>query len=221
MFRSFLHKLPQTILDCFRDRNLLWHALAIALTYACVTSGFDWLYFEHTRSSLLFAATLPASILGFFVPIILPAALYLIGTLRKDARMQRAGTAVAQAGIIAWLVSSTYKAFTGRIQPYFTPYYSHLPTVDISHQFHFGFWQHGIFWGWPSSHAAVACAGMVALLLLYAEKKFLCIILLLYIVYIAFAVSVSIHWFSDSLAGAIIGTTIGVAVAKSFLKKKF
>jgi len=221
MFRSFLYRLPQNTLACFRGKNLLWHALAIALTYLCVVSGFDWFYFEQTRASILFSLALPAALLGFFIPVILPLLLYVMGTFRKNARLRCAGAAIAQAGGLGWIVSSTYKVFTGRMQPYFTPYYNdHIPTLDISHQFNFGFFQHGIFWGWPSSHAAVAFASTVTLLCMYKEKGLVQLICVLYLAYIFFGVSISIHWFSDTLAGAIIGTVIGLVVAKSFLKKK-
>ena len=183
-------------------------------------SGFDWYYFEQTRSSALFSFALPAAILGFFLPIVLPVALYLVGEWRKNMRMQNTAAAVAQAGALGWIISSLYKVFTGREQPYFNLYYQHTPTLDTSHQFNFGFLQHGVFWGWPSSHATVALAGMVALTLLYSEKKILRTLVLLYLVYVIFGVSISIHWFSDTLAGTIIGTLVGVTVAKSFLKAK-
>lgn len=222
MIRLFCYKFFRNIAKCFWGKNLLWHALAIALTYACVTSGFDWFYFEHTRSSALFAYALPAAILGFFVPIIAPVLLYFVGKVRGNARMQHAGAAVAQAGAIGWLISSTYKAFTGRMQPYYTPYYNdHIPSADISHQFNFGFFQHGIFWGWPSSHTAVAFAESVALVyMLRGKNKLLSAAVLLYALYIGVGVSMSIHWFSDALAGAIIGSVVGVVVAKSFLDTK-
>lgn len=213
MFRSFVYKLLSNISGAYRDHKWVYHLLAFALTYILVQSGFDWWYFESTRSDLLISLTLPAAILGFFIPIIVPVLLYIFGESRKDTKIKNAGSAMAQAGIIAWLVSSTYKAFTGRTQPEFLTYTS---TVDISHNFNFGFFEHGIFWGWPSSHTAVAFAGAVALALLYTRKRILQSLSLIYAMYIGIAVSVSIHWFSDFVAGAIVGTVIGFVVAKSF-----
>ncbi len=212
MFRAFVYKLPKNIASVFLGYNWLWHLIAIALTLVLVKSGFDWWYFEATRSDLLLSLTLPAAILGFFVPIIVPVGMYIFGEWRKDLKTQNTSAAVAQAGIIAFIISSIYKAFTGRIQPEF---FTHLSTVDISREFQFGFLRHGIFWGWPSSHTAVAFAGAVTLVLLYPQKKILCYAVLLYALYIGLAVSISIHWFSDFLAGAIVGTVVGFVVAKS------
>ena len=40
-----------------------------------------------------------------------------------------------------------------------------------------------------------------------------------YAFYIGIGVSMNIHWFSDFVAGVIIGTVIGVVVGKSFVPK--
>ncbi|MBI2475872.1 MAG: phosphatase PAP2 family protein [Candidatus Taylorbacteria bacterium] len=213
MFRAFLQKLPKNVAGVYLRHNWLWHLVAIILTYVLVISGFDWWYFESTRGGLWLSLTLPAAIIGFFVPIIVPVSLYLWGEARKDSKIRNVAAAAAQAGIIALIISSVYKAFTGRIQPEF---FTHLSTLDISREFQFGFLRHGVFWGWPSSHAAVAFAGAVTLALLYPKNKILRGTSILYASYIGFAVSISIHWFSDFLAGAIIGTLIGLVVAKSF-----
>ncbi len=215
MFKTVLQNLFGNVARVFAWKNLLWHVLAIALTYVIVVSGFDWWYFQHTRSELLRDYTLPSAIIGFFVPIILPVTFYILGEFRKNDRLQKIGVALAQSAIVAWIISSIYKAFTGRIQPEF---YTHLSNVDNSHVFNFGFLQHGIFWGWPSSHTAVAFATAVTLILLYPKNKFLKFIALSYALYIGIGVSVSIHWFSDFLAGAIFGSLIGVVVARSLTK---
>ena len=41
-----------------------------------------------------------------------------------------------------------------------------------------------------------------------------------YALNIGLGVSMTIHWFSDFLAGAIIGTAIGTVVGKSFLRSE-
>lgn len=217
MFRSFFYRLPSNILACFRGYNLLWQIFAVALTVIAVISGFDWFYFEHSRSALLFSLSLPAAIVGFFLPVISPLVLYYVGEQRKNKRLMHAGSAVAQAELVAYFLSSLYKSLTGRMQPEFL---THLNSVDNSRDFNFGFWQHGIFWGWPSSHAAVAFAGSLALFMLYPRNIVLRICVILYALYIGLGVSVSIHWFSDAVAGAILGSVVGIVVGKSFLKQK-
>lgn len=212
VFKLILKNLFRNILEVFRSKYLIWHFLAIGLTYFLVMSGFDWWYFEHTRSVILREYTLPSAIIGFFVPILLPVIFYAFGESRKNVFLQKVGVALAQSAIVAWIVSSTYKAFTGRIQPEF---YTYLSNFDNSHAFNFGFWQHGIFWGWPSSHTAVAFAMMVSLILFFPKSKLIKILALTYAFFIGIGVSISIHWFSDFVAGAIFGTLIGVVIFKN------
>src|SRR3989344_229701 len=212
MFRAFFLSLPRNFVRVWRPRYLPWHAVAIVLTYLLVILGFDWWYFVHTRLPYLFELTLPAAILGFFVPIVLPVVLYSWGHWGKHAKLSAMASAVAGAEALGWVTSSLYKAFTGRTQPEFL---TNLGTTDISHQFNFGFWQHGIFWGWPSSHTTVAFAGIAALIyFLYPKHKLLAALATLYALYIGLGISVSIHWFSDFAAGAILGTLIGIIVAR-------
>jgi membrane-associated phospholipid phosphatase len=217
MIRAFFSGLPRGFARVFAPRYLLWHAAAIILTYLSVTSGFDWFYFTHTRFGNLFALTMPAAILGFFVPIIFPIVVYYWGEWQGSRTLQRAAIAVAQAEALGWIVSSLYKAFTGRLQPQFLP--SGM-LEDLSRQFHFGFLENGIFWGWPSSHTCVAFAGVLALIFMYPKNRPLAIVAGAYALYIGLGVSVSVHWFSDFLAGAILGTLIGTVTARAAMRHK-
>ena len=171
----------------------------------------SWYYFSHTRFSNLFALTMPAAVAGFFLPIIVPMALYYWGEWRGSRRLMRVAVTIAQAEALGWIVSSLYKAFTGRLQPELLP---SGVLDDISRQFNFGFWENGIFWGWPSSHTTVAFAGVAALICLYPKNRPLALAAGAYALYIGLGVSVSVHWFSDFLAGAILGTLIGAVTAR-------
>ena len=51
---------------------------------------------------------------------------------------------------------------------------------------------------------------------LYRGNKGVLLGALLYAFYIGIGVSLSIHWFSDFAAGALIGTAIGISVGKSY-----
>jgi len=210
---AFFYNLPKNIMKCFRGYNLLWHLLAIILTYIIVTSGFDWFYFKSSRSPLLHSLLFPAVILGSFLPIIAPFALYAFGKAGENLNAVRTANALGQAALIGLLIASFYKAFTGRVHPLrlFT-----RDTADISREFRFGFMRGGIFWGWPSSHTTVAFAMAVTLLILYPKDAVVRYVAICYALYIGIGVSISIHWFSDFVAGAIIGTVIGVVVGNSF-----
>jgi len=84
--RGFFHKFPKNVLDCFRGNNLFWHFLAIALTYAIVTSGFDWFYFTRTRIPILRAFLFPAVILGGFVPLFGILIFFAVSAVRKNKK---------------------------------------------------------------------------------------------------------------------------------------
>jgi membrane-associated phospholipid phosphatase len=87
---------------------------------------------------------------------------------------------------------------------------------DISHVFRFGFLRGGVFWGWPSSHTTIAFAMAVTIFTLLPKQRWAGYLALAYALYVGLGVSVTIHWFSDFVAGAIIGSVIGVIVGRSF-----
>ncbi len=209
--RHFLRTLATNLLKCFAPRYLPWHVLAIALTVAIVWSGTDWTYFVAAKNVYLFF--IPALIIGGLLPILLPLTLLAWGAWKKDEKVTYAGWLLAQAAILGSVISSIYKTFTGRLQPNLYNY-----AVDSSHSFQFGFFRHGIFWGWPSSHTTIAFSMAVALVVMYPKKRILVYGALLYALYIGIGVSMSIHWLSDAAAGVIFGSVVGVVVGRSFTR---
>ena len=212
MFRAFVHKLPERFLAVYRGNSIFYHIAAVVLTYVLVVSGFDWYFFEVTRSPYFYPLTMAAGIGGFFIPVLVPIGMYVVGEIRKNTSLIAHGALCAQAIVIAWVVSSFYKALTGRIEPEFL---TQTSFVDGSRDFNFGFLQHGIFWGWPSSHTAVACALAAALIVCYSSNKVVKALAFLLAVVVAAGAAVGFHWFSDVLAGVIIGTLTGVVVARA------
>jgi len=210
---AFFTSLPKNILQCFKGYNLLWHLLAMVLTYIIVTSGFDWLYFKITQRPLLQAILFPAVRLGSRVPVFAALVLYVAGTVWKNLKTKRAALASAQATLIGLCMAVFYKAFTGRVHP---PRFLIQSAVDISRDFRFGFMRGGVFWGWPSSHTTVAFAMAVTLFTMYPKNQIIRYCAIIYALYVGFGVSIGIHWFSDFVAGAIFGSVIGVVVGNSF-----
>jgi membrane-associated phospholipid phosphatase len=208
--KQFFSTLPKNILGCFQGRMIFWHLLFIALTFICVSSGFDWFYFCSTRSPQLWAWMIPSAPIGALVPLVLPLTLILTGFIANRARLAQTGWAIGQAALMGSLLSSTYKAFTGRVHP------EHGIGADLSHDFRFGLLRGGVFWGWPSSHTTIAFAMAVTVFTLFPQRRWLGGLALAYAAYIGLGVSMTIHWFSDFLAGAILGTVIGLVVGKSF-----
>ena len=236
--KQFFATLPRNVIACFKGRMLLWHLAAIVLTFVCVQTGFDWFYFTSTRNPVLWHWTIPAAPIGMFVPVLLPMILVIGGIVGRAGTPlpaanheigahgvtrpakygaasfpARAGWAIAQSEIIGSLISSFYKAFTGRVHP------QHGIGPDISHEFRFGLLRGGTFWGWPSSHTTVAFAMAATVSTLYPKQRWLGILAMLYALYIGVGVSMTIHWFSDFAAGAIIGSVVGIVVGKSFFRQ--
>jgi len=133
---------------------------------------------------------------------------------KNNLRVKNATFAVVQAGLLGLGISTFYKVFTGRAGPYHI-----ISNVDISHVFRFGVLRGGAFAGWPSSHTTTAFAMSMALVTLFPENKLVKYSAIIYAIYIGIGVSATIHWFSDFVAGAILGIIIGVSVGKSFLQR--
>jgi len=215
--RDFFHDFLKNIKSVFWERNLLWHFLAIALTFALVFTGFDWRYFQLTRNPILQSAFWPAVELGAFVPLFGIVIFYIISAVRKNKKLMSTTFALGQGALLGLLVSDFYKFFTGRIGP--PDIEGNSIITNTSHGFRFGILRGGLFFGWPSSHTVVAFAMAVTLFILYRNNKFVRFISLFYALYIGIGVSITIHWFSDFAAGAIVGTVIGTVVGKSFREK--
>jgi membrane-associated phospholipid phosphatase len=176
-------------------------------------------YFLYVHGSLLSTYLSPAVGIGGLVPIFGLPLLYLIAKVRNDKVLLVTTWALTQAAVLGWCVSSMYKAFTGRVQP---PRVITNAMVDMSRNWNFGFLKQGIFWGWPSSHTTVAFAMSFTLITLYKKhpkQKIIFWLAIIYAFYIGIGISMQIHWFSEFIAGALIGGMIGTTVGKSFRVK--
>lgn len=205
----FIRNLGRGIAQVFTPRNLRWHALFILLTSIIVFTGLDWAYYQATRIPILLALGFTAGMFGFVVPVFLPFGMLLSSRINKDTKGKTVAIALMQAGILGLGISSLYKVFTGRVG---LPHV--MNAVDTSHIWQFGILRGGVFQGWPSSHTSVAFAMSVALVMLYPEKKWLRYAALGYALFIGLGASVGFHWLSDFVAGAILGTLIGVIVGR-------
>lgn len=211
------YRFPQSLLNIFSGKNLWLHFLAIGLTFILVTTGADGWWQRHFHHSMVAGFLFPAVWVGFFIPVWLPVLLLIPGFILRNFRIRNMAWALGQAAFLGWLVSSFYKAFTGRPGPHFR---GADAGVDISHVFRFGFWRGGIFWGWPSSHTAVACAMAFTLFFMFRQNKWVSYLAPLYGLFIGLGVSMSIHWLSDAVAGAIFGFVIGSVSGRAFAQRR-
>ncbi len=210
--RTFFYKLPNNIAQCFWSGSILFHVGAISLTYVLVTSGFDWFYFTHTRSTVLLWFFLPTIVVGYIVPFAVPLGIYVIGKAKKNRRILNSAFALGQVTIIGLFVDVFYKIVTGRLAPELF----HISLLDRSREFNFGFMRNGFISGWPSGHTVWAFAMAITLLFLYPESRKIRYLSIVYALYIGLGMSVTFHWFSDVVAGAFIGIATGIVVGKCF-----
>jgi membrane-associated phospholipid phosphatase len=208
--KQFLVTVPRNLIGCFTGWRIVWHVIAILLTVILVMSGFDWRWFLATRNPAFRSWMWPAVHIGGLLPLALPLFLLIVVFIIQSSRTILAGWAVGQAALLGSLISSAYKAFTGRVHP------AHSVGADISHVFRFGWMRGGVFWGWPSSHTTIAFAMAVTVFTLCPKQRWLGWMAILYACYVGLGVSMTIHWFSDFAAGAIIGSVIGAVVGKGF-----
>lgn len=182
--------------------------LAILSTCFIVISGFDWQYFQFvSQYSWLRIVLDPAILIGGILPMII--SLIVIGfywKFRSTSWMQKL-IVVFLSLVVAVVVDSIMKAITGRPAPSME-----MGLIDNSQIFRFGFMSGGIFWGWPSEHAMVAFAMATAFAKLNSKNRKIVGLSYLYAFYIAIGVSLRIHWFSDVVAGILIGYAIGESV---------
>jgi len=215
--RALFHGFPANTANSFWKFNSILHIIAIAITYLIVTTGMDWKYYRSSMDHIyLQPIFFPAVLLGGLFPIAVPVFAYFYGKKKNNERTINTSYAIAQAAIIGLIVSSLYKAFTGRIPP---EMFNDMPSSTIKNGFQFGFMRGGIFNGWPSGHTTTAFAMSVCLIILYPENRRIRYLALAYALYIGLGISTNIHWFSDFVAGTFVGIAIGLTVGKNFRKR--
>jgi membrane-associated phospholipid phosphatase len=143
------------------------------------------------------------------VPIALPLTLLVLGSITGSARTRLTAWAIIQAEVIGGIIAAGYKAITGRAHP------ARGIGMDLSHIFKFGLLRGGVFWGWPSSHATIAFAMAVTVFRLFPKQRWLGYLAISDAFYIGLGVSMTIHWFSDFVAGALIGLVVGASFTRS------
>ena len=223
MKKDFIERLygslATPLINSFRGTNILFHSIAIAGTYYIADSGLDWEFYGLSGvNEYLLHGAYGAVLAGMFLPLLLPVVLYLWGVVKPNLTAKRLGLVLMQAAVLALMVSSGYKAVTGRMPPeyrvsFLQPSAHDMPS-DISNVWSFGFMERGVFDGWPSGHTTVAFAMSIAFLYALPRNKKWQLFFVVYAVYIGLGVGITIHWISDAFAGALIGIAVGRAVGK-------
>jgi membrane-associated phospholipid phosphatase len=189
-------------------------------TWGFVESGLDWHYNRFAYNNPDVARLgFPGLYVGWLSPAVLPLAVYWAGRKSENTRLQVTGLALTQSLIISLGVFCTLKAITGRVSPGIADVLDHKRSEDFeeySADFAWGFARRGIFSGWPSGHTTNAFAAAATIAQIYHDNLAVKIVAYSFAVVMGLSVSVSVHWASEVIAGALIGQAIGMTVGRSF-----
>jgi membrane-associated phospholipid phosphatase len=209
--------LGKNFIDSYSGWNSIYHIGAVGITYASVNSGLDAEILRITSGiDPAFSSTIGHAglFLGYIAPIAVPATLFFMS--EKNSDLRTASYTVMQSVAIAFAVGSFLKAISGRPGP--DP---QSPAKDsLSKSFKFGFMKGGLHYGWPSGHLLTNTAMATALVAFYPEKAWVKNIAYGYIAFLTFSMLVhdggSAHWFSDIVAGGLMGIAFGSTIGKNF-----
>lgn len=201
-------------------KTILFILLAVGSAIFLMFSGIDWWWARLSwRYLFLQYVGIPSVFIGMILPVALPLYFYL--TRKNQPGNGVLATVSFRAFLWAWGLSTFLKAFTNRVarEPF-----EDLGTTDFSQQFRFGFLQGNNLWeslieGFPSGHTMTAFAMSFAILPFLTSNRSK-VWAIVYAVYIGLGVSVTVHWLSDAVTGALIGYMIGdFVVSKADTKK--
>ncbi len=188
-------------------------------TWLFIESGVDWKWrnFAYDHETLANSAYSSVVYAGYAVPSATPVAFYLAGLFRHDEKLQITGLALVQSMAFAAAAQAILKSSTGRSEPYIIGQYHHtrLETqTDFSGEF--DWFKTNILDGWPSGHTMSAFAVASTVAQMYHDNICIKIASFSYALLVGIGVSLSVHWASDVVAGALMGYAIGTTVGRSF-----
>lgn len=196
-------------------KNAPLHLGAVAITPVLISTGVDARVHTAFNGTDTYAF-LPAVSAGYLAPFVIAGPLYAVGELNNDNESIGGAFAVIQTSIITLTTVSLLKSFTGRNPPDTS---SDRSVQRQSRDFDFGFLNRGIYDGWPSGHMATITSIGTALIHYYPQKTWLKYVGVASMAYTLLAVSAEhrgqFHWFSDGVAGGLIGYSIGKTVGSN------
>lgn len=216
--KSLTWQLGDHLSTLYLDWPVLVPIAAVGATWLLVESDVDaeverWAVRQNETVSAIISV--PPLIAGFFVPVAVP----LLFMRSEDAFIREGGLAAGQAVGVAFAVTNLLKAITGRIPP------DRTPPNDIyerSRTFNWGFLREGVVTGWPSGHTMTNMAMASALSAYFHESTRIKVLSYGWAFYVMFAATYGIqggvHWFSDVVAGGMMGWLIGNVIGKKFRK---
>lgn len=207
-------------LKMFAGTNAILHLSALAASVIIVESGFDTQvhnFFVRHPGIDRFARS--GVEVGSNFPVYLGVGVLGSGLIGGSSELVSAGGAVLQASLLALCYTTTLKALTGRPGPEPVIYDDN----EASQTFRFGFLRGGVFHGWPSGHMLANTAAVTSLLAFYNHSTWLKVAGGTYLGFLWLSVishhGSAMHWFSDTLAGTVMGYAIGTTVGADFRER--
>ena len=196
-----------------------FHMLGGALTYKFSMKNNDLMVarFVARQDQLVYGiAFTPGMMMGTFFPILVPGYMYFISDNRA---LNNTGAVAVQATAVTFLYNNILKAISAREHPD-----AELNSGERSRDFKWGFFRRGVFYGWPSGHSMTNAAMAMSIASYNRDKPLVVAGCALYAGYIATSMVLGAkgeaHWFSDAVAGTLMGASIGWYIGSVFYKEK-
>ena len=196
-----------------------FHLLGGALTYKFSMENNDLMVarFAARQDQLVYGiAFTPGMMMGTIFPILVPGYMYFISDNRA---LNNTGAVAMQATAVAFLYNNILKAISAREHPD-----AELNSGERSRDFKWGFFRRGVFYGWPSGHSMTNAAMAMSIASYNRDKPLVVAGCTLYAGYIATSMVLGAkgeaHWFSDAVAGTLMGASIGWYIGSVFYKEK-
>lgn len=208
----------------FTGSNAIIQLSAVAGTFLIIESGLDTHVHNYfARNTSVEKYTHSGVAVGSLLPLALGGGLLGGGLIGWSSELASAGSAVLQASVLAVAYTTALKALTGRPHPGDHDEPVIYSDNEASETFRFGFLRGGVFWGWPSGHMLSNTAAVTSLMAFYNDKTWLKFAGGAYLGYLFLSVishgHSSMHWFSDAVAGTLMGFAVGWTVGRDFRKR--
>ena len=196
-----------------------FHLLGGALTYKFSMENNDLMVarFAARHNNLAFNLAFgPGMMMGTIFPILVPGYMYFIS---DNKELNNTGAVAVQATAVAFLYNNILKAISGRAHPD-----AEDNTGERSRDFKWGFFRRGVFYGWPSGHSMTNASLAMSIASYNRDNPLVVAGCTLYMGYIATSMVLGAkgeaHWFSDAVAGTLMGASIGWYIGSVFYKDK-
>ena len=196
-----------------------FHMLGGALTYRLSMEGNDLKVarFAARQNEIAYGcAFMPGMMMGTFGQFLIPGYMYFIS---DNKTLNNTGAVAIQATAAVFLYNNILKAISGRAHPD-----AENNTGELSRDFKWGFGRRGVFYGWPSGHSMTNASLAMSIASFHRDNPWVVAGCGLYAGYIATSMVLGAkgeaHWFSDAVAGTLMGASIGWYIGNTFYKEK-